>query len=44
MPERDKTKKYVKDCGTFYVITFWQPEIKNSIQAGWVHRVEDKKN
>lgn len=43
MEERDKSIQYIKDCGTFCVITFWQPEIKGVAQAGWVHRVEDKK-
>jgi len=40
---RDKTKEYIKEYDDFVIITFWKPEIKNSIQAGWVHRVEDKK-
>lgn len=41
--QRDRTKQYVKDGDGFIVITFWQPEIKGVAQAGWVHKVEDKK-
>lgn len=40
--DRDKTKEYKTDYGTYSIVTFWKDET-TSIQAGWMHKVINNK-
>nr|QBM02770.1 hypothetical protein [uncultured archaeon] len=41
--DRDKTKEYINEYEKFSIVTFWQEEIPKVAQAGWCHKVIDKK-
>lgn len=41
--ERDKAKEYINEYETFQIVTFYQEEIPKVANAGWVHKIIDKK-